>query len=161
MQPYYQGAPPSPLKALYVLLRAALSAIVGGPYAKAIAAPAHCILEMDGHQSSNSEWLALGAGTLVDVGWGFRAFYRLREKPGVVHVLGWACTPFQMALTLPTVYRSRPLIRPDTLDKAGTDIRIRGEGTLHYMVDGDLLTAQNEIRIGVSRPIELVVPRDV
>lgn len=161
MQPYYQGAPPSPLKALYVLLRAAGSAIIGGAYAKAIAAPAHCTLQIDGQKSSHKEWLALGAGTLEDVGWGFRAFYRLRQKPGTVHVLGWACSPFRMAFTLPRVYRGMPLIRPDTMDVAGTDICIKGEGTLHYMMDGDLLTAQDEIRIGVSRPIELVVPRDV
>jgi diacylglycerol kinase (ATP) len=160
LRPYYEGSTPSPLKGLYILLRAVASAVVGGHYAKTIASRQDCVLEIDGQRCPQRQWLALGAGTLVDVGLGFRAFYRLRHHAGAIHILGWACSPFRMALTLPRVYFGLPLRHADLMDVLGTELRIEGKGTLHYMVDGDLLTADSEIRIGVSRPIQWVVPRD-
>ena len=102
----------------------------------------------------------IGAGTLEDVGLGFRALYRAVSHPGTIHFLGWACSPFQMALTLPRIYFGKPHIRPDTSDVSGTTIVLRGKDTLHYMVDGDLLTANEVIEIKISRPISLVVPRN-
>jgi diacylglycerol kinase (ATP) len=159
MRPYYTGSPPSPLKGLYVLFRAVASAMVGGGYAKRITAPANCTLEVDGRLWPQSRWLALGMGTLIDAGLGFRIFYRLREEQGKAHVLGFACSPFRMAMTVPKMYRGYALEHPDMVDVSGTDVCIKGSGTLHYMVDGDLLSAEDEIHIQVSRPIQLVVPR--
>ena len=37
----------------------------------------------------------------------------------------------------------------------GKTIVLRGKETLHYMVDGDLLTANEVIEIKISRPIRL------
>ena len=159
MRPYYTGAPPSPIKGLYVLFRAVLSAMVGGAYAKAIAAPARCELEVDGRVWPHSTWLAIGVGTLIDAGLGFKVFYRLRQEQGKAHVVGFACSPYRMAITVPKMYHGYALERDDMMDIAGSEIILRSDGLQHYMVDGDLLTADREIRIRVSRPIQLVVPR--
>lgn len=159
MRPYYTGAPPSPLKGLYVLLRAVWSAVVGGAFAKQIAAPARCRLEIDGRIWPHTTWLAIGVGTLIDAGLGFKVFYRLKREPGKAHVVGFACTPFRMAITVPKMYNGYALERDDMMDETGVDIVLRSATTQHYMVDGDLLTAEGDIRIGLSRPIQLVVPR--
>jgi hypothetical protein len=52
-----------------------------------------------------------------------------------------------------------PLTHRDLVDVAGVDMKLRGDGQIRYMVDGDLLTAEREVRFGVSREIEWVVPR--
>ena len=159
MRPYYTGASPSPLKGLYVLLRAVFSAMVGGAYAKAIAKPAQCQLEVDGRLWPQTKWLAVGVGTLIDAGLGFKVFYRLRSDPGKAHIVGFACSPFRMAVTVPKMYTGYALKRDDMMDVSGLNMVLRSDTTQHYMVDGDLLQCDGDIHIRVSRPIQLVVPR--
>ena len=158
MRPYYTGASPSPLKGLYVLLRAVFSAMVGGAYTKAIAKPAQCQLEVDGRLWPQTKWLAIGVGTLIDAGLGFKVFYRLRSDPGKAHIVGFACSPFRMAVTVPK-YTGYALKRDDMMDVSGLNMVLRSDTTQHYMVDGDLLQCDGDIHIRVSRPIQLVVPR--
>ena len=44
-----------------------------------------CTVEVDGQLLSHRKWLAIGAGTLEDVGLGFRALYRAVSHPGTIH----------------------------------------------------------------------------
>jgi diacylglycerol kinase (ATP) len=156
LKPYYEGSPPTPFKALWVFVRAAFSAVVGGEYAKAITAPVSCTVFVDGHRLNTQKWLAFGVGTLVDVGWGFRAFYRLRDGAGRAHVLGWEGSSFQMARTLPRVFFGKPANRAFVYDSAANVVHIQSTETLSYMMDGDLLYSEEDLRIRVTRAIQWI-----
>ena len=153
---HYTGASPSPLKGLYVPLRAVFSAIAGGAYAKAIAKPAQCQLEVDGRLGFQTKWLAIGVGTLL-----MRAL-DLKSSIVCVQILQgphrwFMCSPFRMAVTVPKMYGIR--LKTRRYDGCLWTNMVRSDTTQHYMVDGDLLQCDGDIHIRVSRPIQLVVPR--
>jgi diacylglycerol kinase family enzyme len=158
LEVYYEGAPPSPLKAAALLARTALSALVRGPLIRRIASPVEVEVDVGGVRFAGARWLAVGAGTSDDVGLGFRPFFRCNDEPGRMHVVGFGCTPTALAGQLLRMRRAKPLLAPGIEEAVGSSLVLRASAPLGYMVDGDFESGGRELVVRTGPHVGFVVP---
>jgi len=158
MKPFYEGGSPSPSKAAWVLLRAVGSALVGGEYAATITRPVRCEVRVDGQAWETRSWLAIGAGTVDDVGLRFRPFFRSLSTPGRMHAVGLGCSPFQFAFQIHRARCAKPFTRSDIVEAMATELVLQGEEPMLYMMDGDLHQGASKVVVRVGPCVSLLVP---
>jgi diacylglycerol kinase family enzyme len=134
------------------------SAIVNGAYFRRLVRPVEVTVEADGDAWSHRVYVAVGAGTVDDVGFRFRPFFRSLTEPGRIHAVGVACPAPQLVLELPRIWRARPTRHPDIHSVTVTRLVLRGDAPLSYMIDGDLHRGGREIRIGVGPEVRFLLP---
>jgi diacylglycerol kinase family enzyme len=84
------------------------------------------------------DYLCIGAGTVDQIGLGFRPFYRWSEEPETFHILGIHTTAMGFVRELPDIWRARPMGPAHTYDRLARQavIEARG-GIVNYCCDGD------------------------
>lgn len=155
LRSYYETGEPSPWTAAKTLARGVGSAMVGGALARAWAKP----IEAEVRTNAGDFWpmraySTIAAGTIQDIGLGFRPFAKAGEVPGTFHLLGIHAPPKELVLDLARIYRAEPM----RSDKANHALAreatiITRERSLKYMIDGDLLEhpgSEMTIRLGPS-----------
>lgn len=155
LQTYYETGAPSPWTAFKTLVRGASSAMVGGALARAWAQPIEAeVMTNAGDHWPMRAYSTIAAGTIPDIGLGFRPFARAFEVPGTFHLLGIHASAKQLALDLPRIYRAEGMRREKAQDALAREATIvtqrRG---FQYMIDGDLRAhpgSEMTIRIGPS-----------
>lgn len=153
---YYAGDVPRPRRAAALLLRALVSALVGGPFAAALAARERLRVTVDGDEWPDAPFLAVLAGAVPEIGFGFRPFARCDEQPGFFHAVGVTGSVLQLVPHLPRTWLGRPWKRSVAVDAVARDVVI--EGGVRFMVDGDLYAARDAVRIRTGPPVRLVLP---
>jgi diacylglycerol kinase family enzyme len=156
---YYRDEEPSPLVAAKTLLRGVGSTIVRGEMIRRMARPFRGSVSIgDGERWEERDYLAVAAGTIDQIGLNFRPFYRYDELPGAFHMVGIYTTPFGFARELPRIWRAKPM-RPGRAHEAVAPRAIvrSGDGTMKYMIDGDLHQTTGEVEITVGPRVKLVV----
>lgn len=159
LEVYYDGSEPTPTKALLILARGVLSGFVNGAAIRRLMQPARCRVEADGVAWPYDEYLAVAAGTVDDIGFGFRAFFRALVNPGKMHALGIASSAFSFILQLPRVWMARPLTSARVVDEVPFRLTLRGDADLVYMIDGDFHRAGREVTVVAGRSVRLGTPR--
>lgn len=101
------------------------------------------------------EFFTVAAGTIPDIGLGFRPFYRAHESEGRghFHLLGVTTGPLGFVAELPNIHAARPLRRDRAQTVLAHELTVRGHGPLRYMIDGDLFehpASEMTVRIGPS-----------
>ena len=93
----------------------------------------------DGDVFPDRDYLAVGAGTVDQIGLGFRPFYRSSAQPGYFQILGIHTSALNFVRKLPDVWRARPMGDAHTYDRHARRavIEERG-GVVRYMCDGDV-----------------------
>ncbi|MFK7928005.1 MAG: diacylglycerol kinase family protein, partial [Myxococcota bacterium] len=155
----YEMGEPGPGRAASVLARATLSAMVGGPFSSALGRPVHARLEVDGELLAEGPWLVASAGTVEQVGLGFRPFMGAIRQPGSLHALGIGCTAGELALQLPLAFRGRPFTHPKIVECVGKELVIRANEPQLYMMDGDLTQGGPVVRVAMGPKVTFWVPR--
>lgn len=158
LEVYYEGGDPTPAKAAWILGRGALSAMVGGRFIRRLMRPFPGSLDVDGVRQPESQWTAIAAGTVQQIGLGFKAFYLAPDHPGQLHGIGVASSVVDLARDLPNVYRGRPLARPGNRGFPATKLVIQSEEPIGFMVDGDFHTATDSLTVEVGPSIEVALP---
>lgn len=159
LEVYYDGSEPTPAKALAILARGILSGFVNGAAIRRLMQPARCRVEADGVAWPYDEYLAVAAGTVDDIGFGFRAFFRSLANPGRMHALGIASSALSFILQLPRVWMARPLTSARVVDEVPLRLTLRGDVDLVYMIDGDFHRAGREVTVVAGRQVRLGTPR--
>jgi len=158
LEAYYEGAEPSPTKAALLLARGILSVFVQGPLIQRLMRPVRCTVTVDGERWPEAEWTAVVAGTVDDIGLGFRPFHRAPEYPGHLQALGFACSAAQIVGLLPRIRLARPLRHPLVQDSLATHVVLEAEEPIAYMIDGDFHQGGQRVEIGLGPRVELVLP---
>ncbi len=152
LREYYAGGDPTPVHAASVLARGVASAVVGGPMIRRLAAPCRAAVRFDdGEAWPVRDYLTVAAGTVDQIGLGFRPFLRCAERDGAFHLLGIHATALGFALELPRVRLARPMRPGRAFEKVTSHATITFEGgSGHYMLDGELFetTAPLTLRAG-------------
>lgn len=154
----YEEGEPGPARAAWVLARATASALVGGAFARHLTAPMQATIEVDGRVVREGRWLVAAAGTVEQVGLGFRAFPGAVQQPGSLHALGIGCSAFALAFQLPRVRRGIGMRHPDIIEEIGTEMMIRGPADQPYNLDGDLGRTGPVTTVRVGPGIPFLVP---
>jgi len=151
------GPEPSPLSAVLVLLRALGSAVRGGPLAGALSRREPVRVESDGEEWPDDGLLALLAGTTPDVGLGLRALERCAEQAGFFHAVGLTAPLLALALDLPRLRAGRPWRRRHAYDQVARELILTADRP-RFVLDGNVLAAERQLRISTGPGIEIVVP---
>lgn len=151
---------PTVMRAASILARGAGSAMVGGPFAKQLTRRWIGEVEVDGVVLDRTDWLAVAAGTVEQIGLGFRPFRLVESNPGRMHVVGLGCSVARFARELPRVYGQRPLAAAENVEKPARRLVLRSEEAATFMVDGDFHRGGHELVVEVGPSVDLLVPRD-
>jgi diacylglycerol kinase family enzyme len=86
----------------------------------------------------DSDYLAIGAGTVDQIGLGFRPWYRCSEQPGTFQILGIHTSAVGFVQKLPDIWRARPMGPHHTYDSIARRAVIEARsGVVQYCCDGD------------------------
>ena len=155
---YYANGTPTPLSAAGVLARGVASALVGGPLVRRIAAPCRASVSFaDGGSWPLQDYLTVAAGTVDQIGLGFRPFLRCDERPESFHLLGIYAPVVAFARELPRIRLARPM-RPGHALERVTDhavLRFAG-GVARYMLDGELFESAGDLTLSAGPTVTLV-----
>jgi len=155
---YYANGTPTPLSAAGVLARGVASAVVGGPLVRRIAAPCRASVDFaDGAHWPLQDYLTLAAGTVDQIGLGFRPFLRCDERPESFHLLGIYAPVVDLARELPRIRLARPMRPGHALDRVSDQATIRFEsGLARYMLDGELFETPGDLTLTAGPTIAIV-----
>jgi diacylglycerol kinase (ATP) len=159
LKEYYTAGPPSARVAAKTLLRAIGSTIVQGPMIRRMAAPFRGSVELgDGTRWEERDYLSIAAGTIEQIGLGFKPFYRAQEQPARMHVLGIHTAPLGFVRQLPNVRRGKPMAPGHTYDALANRMRLQAvTPSIDYMVDGDLYACDGPLDVSVGASVRIVV----
>jgi diacylglycerol kinase family enzyme len=156
---YYAGGEPSPLVAAKTLARGIGSTFVQGEMIKRMARPFRGSVELDGGEVwPERDYLAVAAGTIDHIGLNFRPFYRYAERDEAFHALGIHASPLQFVGELPRIWRAEAMRDGRTYESCNKRMVVRSaDGTMRYMIDGDLHTTEGEVEVTVGPRVKIVV----
>lgn len=155
---YYRNPEPDAIWAAKVLARAAGSVVVGGETMKRIARRWEGRVLVDGvERFPDRDYFAIGAGTVDEIGLGFRPFYRSSEE-GTFHILGIHTTPFGFVRKLPDIWRAEPMGDDHTYEAvARTAVLEARSGTVEYICDGDVHAHPGPLTLSIGPRVRILV----
>jgi diacylglycerol kinase (ATP) len=135
------------------------STLIRGPYAQALTRRTPLTLEVDGDLWPERSFLAVAAGTVPEVGLGFRPFHHADPFAHAFHLLGVTAPATSVVFDLPRIWLGRDL-RPTSgrgvLAHVATLHPPRGT-PLAWMVDGDLFSAEGPLTVSVGPSARFVL----
>ncbi len=153
---YYRTGRPTAAMAAALLARAVGSALVGGRFAAALKERAVLRVTADGEEWPDEPYLAVLAGAVPEIGFGFKPFSRCDEQPGFFHSVGVTGSTLQVAAHLPQIWLGRPWRRSLAVDGVARDLCL--DGPVRFTVDGDLYEARDSVRVRTGPPVRILVP---
>jgi len=155
---YYEGSEPSPAKAAWILARGVLSGFVQGALIRRLMARVRLQVGLDGEELPARDYLAIGAGTVDDIGLRFRPFHDAPSHPGRLHLLAIACSPLAFILQLPRIWLARPTRHPDIRPALVRRARLEADEPIAFMVDGDFHQGGRVLELSAGPTVRFVVP---
>ncbi|MCA9566415.1 MAG: hypothetical protein KC656_01175 [Myxococcales bacterium] len=156
LEVYEEVPDPTAARAAQILARGAASAMVGGPFAEQLTRRWRGEVELDGEVLAGDDWLAVAAGTVEQIGLGFRPFRDARA--GRMHAVALGSSVGRFARELPRVYGRRPLREPGNVERPATRLVLRSDEPASFMVDGDFHRGGQELVVEVGQTVTLLVP---
>ena len=156
LEAYYATGRAAPVMAAALLVRAVASALVGGRFASSLTDREALHVTCGGEEWPDGPFLAVLAGAVPELGFGFTPFARCDEQPGFFHAVGVTGSTLQVAAHLPHIWAGRPWKRSLAVDAVARDLRI--VGPVRFTIDGDLYRAEREVRVRTGPPVRLVIP---
>lgn len=157
LREYYDTGAPSPWTAARTLGRCVGSAFVGGPMIRRMMDPVRIGVEHDaGAPWAERAWLAVAAGTIADIGLGFRPFHRFDERQDRFHLLGIHTGPVGFTLDLPRIHAARGMREDKCQDALATGATLRfAGGRGRYMLDGDLFDEPGAVTLSLGPRVRI------
>lgn len=156
LEVYEEVEDPTAVRAAQILARGAASAAVNGPFVRRLTRRWEGEVELDGDRLENRDWLAIAAGTVEQIGLGFRPF---RDAgPGRMHAVALGSSVGSFARELPRVYRGRPLKQPGNVERTASRLVLRSEEPATFMLDGDFHRGGQELVVELGPTVRLLVP---
>ncbi len=155
---YYEGTEPSPAKAAWILARAIGAALVGGAFIRRLMRPIELEIQVDGAAWPKASYLCVGAGTVDDIGLGFRPFYAAPRHPDHVHAVAFACTPVGIIAELGRIWMARPTRNANIRSAITRSLRMTAPAPIAYMIDGDFHTGGCTLEVTAGPRVRLLVP---
>lgn len=138
---YYEdgGGQPTPRHAVTTLSKAVLSVFYGGDVARRVGQNITADVTIDGKSFPRDDYFCLAAGTVEDIGLGFRPWYRAQARPDAFQMLMMRISAMQFVKALPDVYRARRIYPGLVTDVLAKEVVINTpDGVVEFMCDGDL-----------------------
>jgi diacylglycerol kinase family enzyme len=157
LEAYYRSARPGPATAAALLVRAVVSALLGGRLAAALIERAPLRIVADAEEWPDERYAAVLAGSVPELGFGSKPFARCAEQPGFFHAVGVTAPLLPLALCLPRLRAGRPWRRRHALDEVARQLVLTSHRP-RYTVDGELYQAEERVTVSTGPGVEVVVP---
>ena len=153
---YERRADPTALDGARTLARAVLEAAGLAP--ASMLARERVKLTVDRQKTSEREVLTVAAGTVEQIGLGFKLFARAKESDTAFHVISLHGPSARIPMSLPRIHRGRGFSENVADELLCTTMLIEGvDGPINYMIDGDLLPPTRKIELSMGPAIRLLV----
>jgi diacylglycerol kinase family enzyme len=158
LREYYDTGSPSPWTAVRTLAKGIGSTLVRGEMFQRLSEGCVCEVQFAGGEWTERRWLTVTAGTIADVGLGFKPYYRAPRAQGLIHLLGIHCSALEFVADLPKVHRAQPMSAHKAVDALVPEFSVRmREPSFRYMIDGDVRIHEgSEMHIKRGRPVRIV-----
>jgi diacylglycerol kinase family enzyme len=158
LQEYYETGAPSPKTAAITLAKGIGSTVVRGAMFRRLREGVRCSVDHDAGGWPEREWLTVTAGTIADIGLGFKPYYRAPKAPGFVHLLGIHTSPMGFVLELPKVFQGRAMNDEKAVDALVTEFTVRCKrAPMRYMIDGDVREHEGDsMTVRIGRPVRII-----
>lgn len=130
------------------------STLIGGRLSEALHQPYLGQVFCDGQAWDGDRWTAVVAGTVEQIGLGFRAFPRVREQEDVMQVVAIGTGLRGLAFELPRMRLGWSLAHSSNRSALCRHLQLRGQ-TRDYMLDGEIFESHSseELIVKMGPPI--------
>jgi len=148
-----------PGRAMWLLTRAFFSGLWRGPFARRMFRRFKGSVRIDGQPLERGALVGLMAGTVREVGMGFKLVHRADDDPERFGVLAIHAPPLALALDLWAVHRGRGIAAQRAYSAVASLMEVHSnDGAMSYTIDGDLYRTQAPLSISLGPQIQFVKP---
>jgi len=156
---YYGSGEYGPARAAWLLARAFFSALWHGPFIQRVFKRFEGSVRVDGALLQQTTFVGLMAGTVREVGLGFKLVHRADDDPERFGVLAMHSGILSLALDVPAVRTGRGISTTRAFSAVASQMEIQSKnGEMAYTVDGDLYRTREPMTIGLGPPIVFLKP---
>jgi diacylglycerol kinase family enzyme len=157
---YYGTGRYGPARAAWLLLRGLCSAMIGGPFIRRLFKRFEGTVTVDGAALERTVFVGLAAGTVREVGLGFKLLHRADDDPERFGVIAIHGQPLALLGDFPAVHAGRGVAPKRAFSAVASTMEVapRDGGEMSYTIDGDLYRGTGPIAISVGPPIAFVKP---
>lgn len=158
MHTYYETGNPSPWQGVKTLFRGIASAIANGKLAKDWFKPVIGRVTVDEEEIPLERFSAILAGSMEDIGVGFKPWNRAFDVPQSFHIHFADGSPFQILPDIPFIWFGRPMHPTNTQEYVAKHVTIEAEEGFHYTLDGDMYFCEDgKMDISVGPRVQVIV----
>jgi hypothetical protein len=157
---YYGTGRYGPARATWLILRAVGSMLIGGRFIRRLFLRFEGTVRIDGVALERTTFVGLAAGTVREVGLGFKLVHRADDDPERFGVLAIHASPLALAPDLWSVHAGRGVAAKRALSAVAStlDVVPKNGASMTYTIDGDLYRSEGPLSISVGPPISFVKP---
>jgi diacylglycerol kinase (ATP) len=156
---YYAPTGYGPGRAAWLLVRAFFSALWHGPFVQKLFKRFEGSVRVDGAPLEQTAFVGLMAGTVREVGLGFKLVHRADDDPERFGVLAMHSAVLSLALDVWAVQRGRGISARRAFSAVASKLDVQSKnGAMSYTIDGDLYRTHEPVTISVGPPITFFKP---
>jgi len=156
---YYGPGEYGAARAAWLLMRGLFSALWGGPFVRRLFKRFEGSVRVDGALLERTTFVGLMAGTVREVGLGFKLVHRADDDPDRFGVLAIHGPPLSLAVDLWAVQRGRGVSERRAYSAVASQMDLQSNnGAMAYTIDGDLYRTHEPVAISVGPPISFLRP---
>ena len=146
---------PTPVTAVQTLVWGSISGLVGNAKGQRLRARFRGKVTVDG-QPWPDDFLAIAAGTIDQIGLGFRPFRRVGERPRTFHALGITCTVPEFLVDLGRIRLGLPMGPGKTHEALARSLVLERDEPIDYFIDGDVYSSPSPVTVGVGPRLRII-----
>jgi hypothetical protein len=156
---YYAPTGYGPGRAVLLLARAFFSALWQGPFIRRLFKRFEGSVRVDGTLLEQTAFVGLMAGTVREVGLGFKLVHRADDDPERFGVLAMHSAVFSLALDVWAVQRGRGIATTRAFSAVASQMHVESKnGVMAYTIDGDLYRTHDPVAISLGPRIDFLKP---
>jgi diacylglycerol kinase family enzyme len=156
---YYAPSGYGPARAAWLLVRAFFSALWHGPFIRRLFKRFEGSVHVDGALLEQKAFVGLLAGTVREVGLGFKLVHRADDDPERFGVLAMHSAVLSLSLDVWAVQRGRGIAASRAFSAVASQMSVHSKnGVMAYTIDGDLYRTHEPVAISLGPPIVFLKP---
>jgi diacylglycerol kinase family enzyme len=157
---YYAPSGYGPGRAMLLLARAFFSALWHGPFIRRLFKRFEGSVRVDGALLEQDAFVGLMAGTVREVGLGFKLVHRADDDPDRFGVLAMHSAVLSLALDVVAVQNGKGIAPQRAFSAVASRMDVHSKnGTMSYTIDGDLYRTHQPVAISLGPHIDFLKPR--
>ena len=148
---------PTPWRAFKLLSKTTLSALFNTNFSLRLFERVDVKITVVGKPAPFKNYNLIIAGTIEELGFGFKPLYNARKEHGKFHMLSASTTPRKLLSTLPHTFFSSLPKSEDFFDVCASNVTIEFEKPFEYTVDGDMPEPSTKIEISTGPKLKVII----